>query len=61
MLQYVQRSNIIYEKEINHIIVVFITLFFVNFCAVITNPLSVNPTKWSNTLKQFVGNSRQII
>ena len=21
------------------------------------NPLSVNPTKWSNTLKQFVGNS----
>ena len=20
------------------------------------NPLSVNPTKWSNTLKQFVGN-----
>ena len=28
MLQYVQRSNIIYEKEINHIIVVFITLIF---------------------------------
>ena len=22
------------------------------------NPLSSNPTKWSNTLKQFVGNSR---
>ena len=22
------------------------------------NPLSANPTKWSNTLKQFVGNSR---
>ena len=21
------------------------------------NPLSANPTKWSNTLKQFVGNS----
>ena len=21
----------------------------------ILNPLSVNPTKWSNTLKQFVG------
>ena len=23
-------------------------------------PLSANPTKWSNTLKQFVGKSRQI-
>ena len=22
------------------------------------NPLSPNPTKWSNTLKQFVGNLR---
>ena len=22
----------------------------------IVNPLSANPTKWSNTLKQFVGN-----
>ena len=25
------------------------------------NPLSVNPTKWSNTLKQFVGNSQVIV
>ena len=25
------------------------------------NPLSANPTKWSNTLKQFVGKSRQIV
>ena len=25
------------------------------FCKVV-NPLSANPTKWSNTLKQFVGN-----
>ena len=24
------------------------------------NPLSAKPTKWSNTLKQFVGNSRRI-
>ena len=24
--------------------------------AVYFNPLSANPTKWSNTLKQFVGN-----
>ena len=23
----------------------------------IVNPLSANPTKWSNTLKQFVSNS----
>ena len=25
------------------------------------NPLRANPTKWSNTLKQFVGISRHII
>ena len=25
------------------------------------NHLSANPTKWSNTLKKFVGNSRQIV
>ena len=25
------------------------------------NPLSANPTKWSNTLKQFVYHSRQIV
>ena len=25
------------------------------------NTLSVNPTKWSNTRKEFVGNSRQIV
>ena len=25
------------------------------------NPLSTNPTKWWNTLKQFFGNSRQVI
>ena len=24
------------------------------------NPVSANPTKWSNTLKQFVSNSRRI-
>ena len=24
-------------------------------------PLSVNPTKWSNTPKQFVGNSGRIV
>ena len=24
-------------------------------------PLSTNPTRWSNTLKQFVGNSQQIV
>ena len=26
-----------------------------------SNPLSANPTKWSNTLKQFVGNRRRIV
>ena len=25
------------------------------------NPLSANPTKWSNTLKQFVGICRRIV
>ena len=25
------------------------------------NTLDTNPTKWSNTLKQFVGKSRQIV
>ena len=25
------------------------------------NPLSANPTKWSNTLKKFVGSCRQIV
>ena len=25
------------------------------------NPLCANPTKWSNTLKQFVGKSRRIV
>ena len=27
----------------------------------ILKPLSANPTKWSNTLKQFIGNSRRIV
>ena len=31
--------------------VLIVIILFVNI-----NPLSVNPTKWSNTLKQFVGN-----
>ena len=26
------------------------------FMVIAINPLSVNPTKWSNTLKQFVAN-----
>ena len=30
-------------------------------CQKYMNPLSANPTKWSNTLKQFVGISRQIV
>ena len=31
------------------------------FLNVPINPLSANPTKWSNTLKQFVGKSRRIV
>ena len=27
-----------------------------NFFSIKPNPLSANPTKWSNTVKQFVGN-----
>ena len=30
-------------------------IFLLMTAAVIINPLSANPTKWSNTLKQFVG------
>ena len=33
-------------------------MFILNF---LINPLSANPTKWLNTLKQFAGNSRQIV
>ena len=34
-----------------------------SFCYLVQsfNPLTGNPTKWSNTLKQFVGNSRQVV
>ena len=35
-------------------------LFFVNMSFAI-DPLSSNSTKWSNTLKKFVGNSRRIV
>ena len=28
---------------------------------ILINPLSDNPQKWSNTLKQFVSNSRRIV
>ena len=33
-------------------------VFSVNYSI---NPLSATPTKWSNTLKKFVGKSRQIV
>ena len=38
-------------------------LHFNPFCVNVYsfNPFSVNPTKWSNTLKQFVGNSGRIV
>ena len=28
---------------------------FMSLCSLCFNPFSANPTKWSNTLKQFVG------
>ena len=34
----------------------FRNINFALFNALNINPLSANPTKWSNTLKQFVGN-----
>ena len=40
----------------NNALSFYLILFFY-----IINPLSANPTKWSNTLKQFVGNSRRIV
>ena len=33
-----------------------IFISYICFSAVVFNPLNANPTKWSNTLKQFVGN-----
>ena len=33
-----------------------VSAFYFMICSL--NPLSANPAKWSNTLKQFVGNSR---
>ena len=36
-------------------------VYFLQLDFVIFNPLSANTTKWSNTLKQFVGNRRLII
>ena len=32
-----------------------------NFDHLIINPLRAKPTKWSNTLKQFVGKSQEIV
>ena len=34
---------------------------FIRIVFIMINPLSANPTKWSNTLKQFVGKSQQIV
>ena len=31
-----------------------IIIFLLTFILLLVNPLSANPTKWSNTLKQFV-------
>ena len=47
-----------------HFTAIFSTLILVTkiyMCRLIINPFSANPTKWSNTLKQFVGDSGQIV
>ena len=31
-------------------------LYIIDYSTLVVYPLSANPTKWSNTLKQFVGN-----
>ena len=41
------RSAMHCKVMINDICMIYVTVF---------NPLSANPTKWSNTLKQFGGN-----
>ena len=41
---------------VNIIITKIIKKFLGAFKQIVFNPLSVNPTKWWNTLKQFVGN-----
>ena len=48
-------------------IIVMLNIFLIykaiRYCTYINwfNPLSANPIKWSNTLKQFVRNSRRIV
>ena len=37
-------------------------IHYLKYCQYLSfNPLSANPTKWSNTLKQFVGNCQWIV
>ena len=44
-----------YTKNINGVVNVKFQV------KVLLKPLTANPTKWSNILKQFVDNSRQIV
>ena len=54
----IQKSYTLYQKKLPYI---YSEVFgkwasFVQVFSVQCNPLIVNPKKWSNTLKQFVGN-----
>ena len=60
----------VYAKEFFANLILFIIQFsFICACEIwvqnqnnqLFNPLNANLTKWSNTFKQFVGNSRQIV
>ena len=53
---YIFSTASILEEYLNHSQAYTMELF----CKVV-NPLSANPTKWSNTLKQFVGNFAQLV
>ena len=48
-------TKLIFVKWFCNIIVVNIRVIWCWFSRCFVNPLSGNPTKWSNTLKQFVG------
>ena len=47
-----QRSKVMVELALDN---------FNFYVGIQINPLSTNPTKWSNTFKQFVGKNRRIV
>ena len=55
------KKSKIFDRILNNPLNLFVCLFICFFVSGRFNPLSTNPTKWSNTLNQFVGCCRRII